>query len=177
MTDENNKTVPVPNSPVIIHKQYLKDMSFENPNAPDILTAGNKAPEMDMNIGMDVKRLEHDEHENYYEVSLTLNASAAREGKAMFIAEIIYAATLSIEGVEEGKHHPILLIEIPHLLFPFARQVLAGITQSGGFNALTLRPVDFRSMYLQRFGQENDKENDRENAQDNSAENPDKTVN
>ncbi len=160
MTDENNTpaTVAVPNSPVIIHKQYLKDMSFENPNAPEILTMGNKAPEMDMNIGMDVNRLEHDEHENYYEVSLTLNASAVREGKAMFVAEIIYAATLSIEGLDEGKHHPILLIEIPQLLFPFARQVLAGVTQAGGFNALHLRPVDFRSMYLQRFAKENQPE-------------------
>lgn len=157
MSDENNKPVAVPASPVVIHKQYLKDLSFENPNAPDILVMGEAPPEMDMNIGMDVQRHESDEYENYYEVSLTINASAVRDGKAMFVADIVYAATLSIEGLDEGKHHPLLLIEIPQLLFPFARQILANITQAGGFTALQLRPVDFRSMYLQRFGKNEQK--------------------
>lgn len=153
MTDAPKETVAVPNAPVVIQKQYLKDLSFENPNAPEILQIGDNRPEMDMNIAMDVNRLESSEFEYFYEVVLTLNASAVRDGKAMFVAEIVYAATVGIEGLDEGKHHPLLLIDIPALLFPFARQILSSITQAGGFMPLQLRPVDFRSMYLQRFGQ------------------------
>ena len=144
----------VPTSPVIIHRQYLKDLSFENPNSPQILQRGNERPEMDMNILLDVKKHDHDEHDNYYEVILTLQANAVREGQAMFVAEVVYAATVSINGLEEKKHHPLLLVEVPHMIFPFARQILAHITQSGGFMPLQLAPVDFRTMYLKRFAGE-----------------------
>jgi len=157
----------VPNSPVIIHKQYLKDLSFENPNAPQILTLGDNRPEMDMNIGMDVQRIENDKHEFYYEVALTLSASAVRDGKAMFVADIVYAAALSIDGLDEKNHHSLLLIEVPHLIFPYARQILATVTQSGGFTPLQLRPVDFKSMYLQRFGK-NGAQNDTADASENT---------
>lgn len=172
---ENDKTAlesspQVPNSPVIIHKQYLKDLSFENPNAPQILTLGDNRPEMDMNIGMDVQRIEDEKHEFYYEVALTLNASAVRDGKAMFVAEIVYAAALSINGLDEKHHHSLLLIEVPHLIFPYARQILATVTQSGGFMPLQLRPVDFKSMYLQRFGKNGD-QNEAQNDTGNSSEN------
>lgn len=141
----------VPQTPIVIHAQYLKDMSFENPNSPEILRKGKRPPAMDMNITMDVKRLEDKEIENFYEVVLTVNASAMREDKAMFIAEITYGAAVSITDLEENKHHPLLLIEVPQLLFPFVRQILANATQAGGFMALQLAPVDFRSMYLERF--------------------------
>ncbi len=153
--NSENSEEQVPNSPVIIHKQYLKDLSFENPNAPKILTMGDNRPEMDMNINMDVQKLDHEAHEHYYEVSLKLNANAVRDGDAMFIAEVVYAAALSINGMDESKHHPLLLVEVPHLIFPYARQILANITQSGGFMPLQLRPVDFRSMYLERFAKKN----------------------
>lgn len=156
MSNEAQNNAQVPNSPVIIHKQYLKDLSFENPNAPQILTLGDNRPEMDMNIGMDVQRIEDEKHEFYYEVALTLSASAVRDGKAMFVAEVVYAAALSIEELPEKQHHPLLLVEIPHLIFPYARQILATVTQGGGFMPLQLRPVDFKTMYLHRFGKNND---------------------
>jgi len=158
MSDDNNNQITVPPSPVMIHKQYLKDFSFENPNAPEILEIGENRPDMDMNIGMDVKRHETDKYENYYEVILTINASAVRDGKAMFVAEIVYAATVSIEGMDEKQHHPLLLVDIPQLLFPYARQLLSNITHAGGFMPLQLRPVDFKRMYLERFGTKNSDE-------------------
>lgn len=155
INQENQDNIgEVPTSPVIIHRQYLKDLSFENPNSPQILQRGNERPEMDMNILLDVKKLDHEEHDNYYEVILTLQANAVREGQAMFVAEVVYAATVSINGLEEKKHHPLLLVEVPHMIFPFARQILAHITQSGGFMPLQLAPVDFRTMYLKRFAGE-----------------------
>lgn len=158
MTD-NSQTPPsteenigeVPSTPVIIHKQYLKDLSFENPNAPLILKKADNRPSMNLNIMMDVQRIEDDEIENFYEVTLTMNAQAMREDKTMFIAEITYGAAISITGIDEKQHHPLLFIEVPHMLFPFARQILANATQAGGFTPLQLSPVDFRTMYMKRF--------------------------
>ena len=146
----------IPQTPVIIHTQYLKDMSFENPNAPDILKKGKKPPEMDMNLSMDVRKLENEEIENLYEVILNVNAKALREGKAMFIAEIVYGAAVSITGLEEKQHHPLLLTEVPYMLFPFVRQILSNATQAGGFIPLQITPVDFRSMYIKRFSDQSE---------------------
>jgi len=138
--------------PVVIHAQYLKDLSFENPNAPDSLRKGQAAPEIDMNISMDAKKLEDENIDSLYEVVLNLNVSAVREGKTAFIAEIVYAATVSMGEVNENRHHTLLLMEVPRLLFPFARQILANMTGSGGFPPLVLNPVDFRAMYINKFG-------------------------
>ncbi|MEM8832979.1 MAG: protein-export chaperone SecB [Pseudomonadota bacterium] len=139
-------------TPLLVHRQYLKDLSFENPNSPGILHRIEAQPVMDMDIAIDVQKLDHEEFENYYEVILKLNANAVREKEAMFIADIDYAAAVSIEGLEPKQHHPLLFIEVPQLLFPFARQILANITQSGAFMPLQIAPVNFRQMYLQRFG-------------------------
>lgn len=148
----------VPQSPVVIHTQYLKDLSFENPNAPEVLRKGNQPPEMDMNITMDVQRLESDEIEYLYEVVLTVSASAVREGKTLFIGEITYGAAVSINGTEETKHHPFLFVEVPYMLFPFVRHILSNATQAGGYTPLRLAPVDFRAMYLERFANKDKKE-------------------
>jgi len=141
----------VPRTPMVIHKQYLKDMSFENPNAPLILKKADIAPEMEMNIMMDVQKIEDEEFEHFYEVVLNVNASAKRGDQTMFIAEIQYAAAVSIDGIDQKKHHPLLFIEVPNMLFPFARQILASATQAGGYIPLQLSPVDFRAMYIKRF--------------------------
>lgn len=138
-------------SPLHVHKQYLKDMSFENPNAPDILFNIQQRPVMDMNVGIDVQKLEHEEHENYFEVSLKLTASAAQGNTAMFIADVVYAAAVSIQGIDEKHHHPLLFIEVPQLIFPFARLILANATNAGAYMPLQLSPVDFKAMYLKRF--------------------------
>ena len=142
----------VPQSPVIIHAQYLKDLSFENPNAPDSLKGASLPPEVDINISVDSVRLEHPELKDFFEVILTIEASAVRDGKNLFIAELKYGAAVSIHDVEEARHHPILFVEVPRTLFPFARMVLANSTQWGGFTPLQLAMVDFRAMYFKRFG-------------------------
>lgn len=157
----------VAQTPVIIHKQYLKDMSFENPNAPLILKRADMRPEMDMNIMIDVQKLEDEDFEHLYEVTLQVNASAKREDQTMFLAEILYSAAVSITGLDEKKHHPLLFIEVPYMLFPFARQILANATQSGGYMPLQLAPVDFRSMYLKRFAPESKEENEGESKEEN----------
>lgn len=150
ITEEEN-VGQVRQTPLVIHQQYLKDMSFESPNTPGVLNPTNIPPEMDMNIMLDVQKLESEEHDSFYEVVMNINVSAKREEKTLFLAEIIYGTTVSVNIPDEKKHHPLLFIEVPQMMFPFARQIVSNATQMGGFRPLNLAPVDFRSMYLARF--------------------------
>jgi preprotein translocase subunit SecB len=141
--------------PITILAQYVRDLSFENPNTPDSLRAGQGAPEMNINIGMDARRLEDESIPHLYEVVLNARAEASRGDSPVFIAEILYGITVSInEKVPLENHHPLLLIEIPHQAFPHVRQILSDLTMQGGYPPLLLNPVDFQSLYLQRFGAE-----------------------
>lgn len=142
----------VPQTPLVIHAQYLKDLSFENPNAPEILKKANKPPEVDINMSVNVIRLEDEKEEYFYEVVLNVNATAMRDGKTMFLAEIKYGATVSIHGLDEKKHHGLLFVEVPKIIFPFVRLILSNATQSGAFIPLQMGMVDFKAMYLKRFG-------------------------
>lgn len=140
------------NLPVMVHAQYVKDLSFENPGAPYSLKAGQTQPRMDVNITLDAKPLEDPQVKALYEVSLRLSARAVRGEQTVYIAEVLYSVAASMPNVAEEHHHPLLLIEIPKLAFPFARKVLADLIQDGGYQPLLLGPVDFAQMYLARFG-------------------------
>jgi len=141
--------------PINIHAQYIRDLSFENPNAPDSLRTTTTAPEMDINIGMDARRLEGDEIKNLFEVVLNVRAAATRGEDPVFIAELQYGITVSIgDEVPEDNHHPLLLIEIPRMAFPFVRQIMSDVTVQGGYPPLLLNPVDFHALYMNRFGKE-----------------------
>lgn len=145
-------------APVQIHTQYVKDLSFENPNAPDTLRAGQAGgqagPKMDININLDVRPIEDKDIKSLYEVVLTLSATAKRDDTTVFLAELQYGIVASLENVPEDQHHPVLLIEVPRMAFPFARQILADATAAGGYPPLLLNPVDFHAMYLDRFKDE-----------------------
>tara|TARA_R110002072_G_scaffold87144_4_gene196851 strand:+ start:700 stop:1221 length:522 start_codon:yes stop_codon:yes gene_type:complete len=148
-------TLQTTDLPVTIHAQYIRDLSFENPEAPNSMRAGLSMPEMNVNIGMDARALEDDNIKNLYEVALTISATAKRDNETVFIAEIMYGVTVSIaDVVPEDQHHPLLLIEIPRFSFPFARQILATLTSQGGYPPLLLNPVDFQALYMDRFKEE-----------------------
>ncbi len=164
----------VMNIPVTIHSQYIKDLSFENPLAPNSLSIDLPMPQLEVNIGMDAGKIEHPELNNYYEVTLSASATAKRGNETVFIAEIAYGATVSIgDIVPIEQHHPILLIEAPRLLFPYVRQILGTVTQQGGFPPLLLAPVDFQALYLERFKdqiQQGQEQAEQEAAKGNGAE-------
>ncbi len=141
-------------SPINIMAQYVRDLSFENPNTPDSLRADAAPPEMDINIGMDARKIEDDELANLYEVVLNLSARALRNDDIVFIAEMQYGVTVQLNGIPEENHHPVLLIEVPSLIFPFARQIMSNLTMQGGYPPLMLNPIDFRAMYMERFADE-----------------------
>jgi len=127
--------------------QYTRDASFENPNAPDSLRTGQEQPQIDINIEIGRQMLDGDA----VEVTLILKASATRSGQAVFMAELEYSGLFAFSGVNVEEIQPMILIECPRLLFPFARQIMADMTQNGGFPPIMLEPPDFASMYREEM--------------------------
>ncbi len=134
-----DRTPPEP--PMLIIAQYVKDFSFENPNAPEIYPAmSEKAPEITVNI--DVIPIQRDDR--VYEVVLTLRISAVTGEKVAFLIELDHAAIVSIaESVGEEEKERLLLGETPRYLFPFSRKILSDITQDAAFPPLVINPIDF----------------------------------
>ena len=130
---------------IVVHSQYVKDFSFENPNAPKSLLNAEGQPEIEINVNVATNRLEQDRQ---FECILSMKASAKRGDENLFICELSYAAVLSIgEGIEENMIHPLVMIEGPRMLFPFARHTLSTMTQAGGFMPLNIQPIDFVRLY------------------------------
>jgi len=123
--------------------QYTKDQSFENPNAPDSLRSGLEAPQINIGIEIGRQMLEGDN----VEVTLMLKAEAKRGNQVAFIAELEYAGLFAFQGVSVEEIQPLILIECPRLLFPFARQIMAEMTQNGGYPPIMLEPPDFAAMF------------------------------
>lgn len=142
--------------PLNIVAQYVRDMSFENPNASEFLRGGQEPPEMDINIGMDARKLEDTNKDGtLFEVVINLRAEAKGKKDPVFIAELQFGAVVNVSPeVPEDNHHPLLLIEVPRLLFPFARHIISTMTVHGGYPPLLLNPVDFYALYMERFGEE-----------------------
>lgn len=139
--------------PITIHAQYIRDFSFENPNAPASLRSDGGMPKMDISFSMDARRIEDGEIQELYEVALGVHINAKRGDKTAFICEIEYAVLCQLNNVPEENIHPLLLIEMPRYAFPFVRQLVATTTQQAGFTSVLLAPVDFRAFYMQRYGQ------------------------
>lgn len=127
--------------------QYIKDLSFENPGAPRSLRPSDRAPKLDVNVNVNVRP----QPEGEFEVELKLEAKAVRGDETLFITEVSYAGLFQVRNVPQEHMHPLLLIECPRLLFPFARQIIADATRQGGFPPLMIDPVDFAGLYRQRM--------------------------
>ena len=123
--------------------QYVKDLSFENPNAPQAVRPDLAPPAVEVSVDVNARRVADDS----YEVELACSASATREGRAVFVVECNYAGHFLIQNVPEAQMEAVLLVTAPQLLFPFARQVIAQATRDGGFMPLLLEPLDFAGMY------------------------------
>ena len=129
--------------------QYIKDLSFENPNAPQSLMSGTQ-PQLAIQINVGAKPIS----ETDIEVSLRIDGKAensAEAGKLMFSFDLDYCGVFRVQNVPQESLNAIVLIECPRLLFPFAREIIASTVRSGGFPPLLLDPVDFVSLYRQRM--------------------------
>jgi len=127
---------------LIVNAQYIKDMSFENPRAPQSLTQQASAPNVDINVDVNAQPL----NPETYEVVLTINASAKINNDALFILELVYGAVVTVRNVPRDMLPPVLLVETPRLMFPFARAIVADATQNGGFPPLMINPIDFTEL-------------------------------
>jgi len=132
-----------PPGPLTLHGQYIKDLSFENPRAPQSLIE-QKQPQLTLNVNVSTRQFEA----KTFEVALTIEASAATpEKEPLFVLELIYAGTVTLGDVPQDAFGPLLLIETPRLLFPFARAIVANATREAGFPPLNIAPVDFVALY------------------------------
>lgn len=129
-----------------IKGQYIKDLSFENPRAPESLVlAPDTPPRIDLNVNIKVDRVQ----ENLYETTLHIDASAKSQKGTLFLADLKYAGLFEITNIPEERIQPILFVDCPFVLYPFARRVIADVTRDGGFPPLMLEPIDFQALYLQ----------------------------
>jgi preprotein translocase subunit SecB len=126
--------------------QYVKDFSFENPNAPRSM-ANAQQPAISVNIGVEAAPA----GETDVEVTLRLDGKAESQGMLLFGFELLYAGLFRIQNVPADSMAPTVMIECPRLLFPFAREIIAGATRNGGFPPLLLEPIDFAMLYRQRL--------------------------
>jgi preprotein translocase subunit SecB len=126
--------------------QFIRDLSFENPRAPDSLRGGAAQPQIDLGVEMNARSRE----DGFFEVDLKLSAKANREDGPIFIVELLYGGVFQIAGVGAEDMEPVLLIECPRYLFPFARRIIADLSSEGGFPPFLLDPIDFAAVYQAR---------------------------
>ena len=127
--------------------QFTKDLSFENPHAPRSLGPQDRAPNISIQVNVNAKQLS----ETDYEVNLVLEGAAGEGADTLFKFELDYAGVFRIRNIPADQLHPVVMIECPRLLFPFARQIVADAVRNGGFPPLYIDPIDFHGLYRQKI--------------------------
>ena len=134
---------------LVVNAQYVKDLSFENPNAPGSLLQQNGEPNVQVGVDTSVAALEG----STYEVTLTVRGEGTSGDSTLFMVEVAYAGIFTLGEVPEEYLMPLLYVEAPRQLFPFARAVVAECVRDGGFPPLLIHPVDFMALFQQRAQQ------------------------
>jgi preprotein translocase subunit SecB len=138
------------NAPAVgIISQYVKDLSFENPNAPAVYQWQGQ-PNIEVGFDIGAAKLNDEIHE----VTLKVNVRARSGEQTAFAIELLYAGLVGMRNIADEQVQPFLLAEAPRILFPFARQIVSQTVQDGGFPPLLLEPIDFGSLYMQRVAQQ-----------------------
>lgn len=132
--------------PLALSAQYVKDLSFENPEAPQSLADLNPPPQIRVDVDVEARELGG----RFYEALVHVRATAERDEKTFFVAEVSYGGLCTVAEEVPSQHvRPLVMIEGPRLLFPFARAVLADAVRDGGFPPLLINPIDFAALYQQ----------------------------
>ncbi|MBW8784173.1 MAG: protein-export chaperone SecB [Novosphingobium sp.] len=132
-----------------IVSQYVKDLSVENPNAPECYQ-WQDAPQLDVQFNIAARPINPEIHE----VELKIVISAKAEGGTAYIVDLTYAGLIGMRNLEEAQMHAFLYAEGPRILFPFARRVIADAVRDAGFPPLLLEPIDFNGIYMQQLAQQ-----------------------
>ena len=128
-----------------INFQYVKDLSFENPRAPQSLVQQPAQPDVAINVDVKAQNL----NPEAYEVVLTINATASVQEQPVFLVELAYAAVVTVKNAPEPLLSSLILVEAPRIIFPFARAIIANATRDGGFPPLMINPIDFAELLRQ----------------------------
>ena len=131
--------------PFMIGAQYIKDLSFENPRGIETLSAIQQNPDVSVDVSTNARPIGE---EGMFEVSVFIRAEAALEDAPVFIVELTYASIVQVSGVPEEDVKPIVLIEGPRHLFPFARAIISNAVRDGGFPPLLINPIDFAQLFI-----------------------------
>ena len=129
--------------------QYIKDLSFENPNAPNSLAPKENGPNIAISVNVNAKQLS----ETDFEVELTLEGKAGEGEGLLFQFELIYAGIFRVQNIPAENIQAVVMIECPRLMFPFSRQIVADCVRNGGFPPLFIDPIDFAALYQQKMAQ------------------------
>jgi preprotein translocase subunit SecB len=129
--------------------QYTKDFSFENPNAPRSLGPQEKPPNISIQVNVNARQVA----ETDFEVNILLEGSAGEAAGLLFKFELDYAGLFRMRNIAPNDMHPVVMIECPRLLFPFARQIIADAVRGGGFPPLYIDPIDFAALYRKRLSE------------------------
>lgn len=152
-TTGNGAMNPAASSPsgpqqLIINAQYIKDLSFENPRAPQSLIQQSTQPEVEINVDVKARNLGPE----LYEVVLTINATARVQGETVFLVELAYGSVVTVKNATPEVLPGLILVETPRIVFPFARAVIANATRDGGFPPLMINPIDFAELLRRQQG-------------------------
>jgi preprotein translocase subunit SecB len=127
---------------MLVNAQYIKDLSFENPRAPQSLTQPTAQPEVEINVDVKARNLSPE----VFEIVLTINATARAQGEAVFLVELAYGSVVTIVNASAEMLPMLILVEAPRIIFPFARAIVANATRDGGFPPLMINPIDFAEL-------------------------------
>lgn len=144
---EATATQAAPSVKMMAH--FTRDLSFENVGARESVGASAEQPQISVNVGMDAQNM----GESRYQIVMKINGTAKVGDQTRFLVELEYGGIFQIEGAQEAHVHPILFIECPRQLLPFARRVVADVTRDGGYPPLMLDNVDFAGLYRQKIEQ------------------------
>ena len=150
MTEKAQEKQTPPTIAIRVEAQYIKDLSFEAPKMPALLPELKQLPAINLSVQVNAVPLNEEKHQ--FAVDLLLKAEATVEKSPAFICELTYGAVATIEAPAEHIQ-PLVLIEVPHLIFPYARALMATITREAGLPALSINPIDFASLYRQRLAE------------------------
>ena len=150
-TQTSGQSTTEPGQPHIgITHQYVKDISFENPNAPESLLSSQELPRIEVNVDVNAKAAT----DSRFEVSLRITAGAKQDDTTIFVVEVIYAGLFVLQNIPPDQVQAVCLIECPRLLFPYARRVVSDLTRDGGFPPLLLDPIDFAELFRHHMAQQ-----------------------
>lgn len=139
---------------ISVNAQYIKDLSFENPSAPISMTSLKTQPQIDLALDINISKMPE---EGVFEVALHIEASAKADDINLFVVDLQYAGVFSLINIPEDQQKLLLAIHCPAMIFPFARKIIADVTQDGGFQPLMIDPIDFGALFHKKMMEEEQK--------------------